>query len=67
MSDTSELRALAKRLGNPLAVDDTAPAIDSRAMPRRDRATADDRQSARASLDRKLRAAKAAEQGDNES
>lgn len=61
MSDSTELRALAKRLGNPLAADGEEPAADVIAGPLRDRATADDRESARVSLERKLRDAKAAQ------
>jgi len=54
MSD--ELRDLAKRLGNPIAAADTAPATVDTAIRPSDRATADEREP-RASLERKLRTA----------
>jgi hypothetical protein len=58
VSEVSAFRALARRLGNPLTtVDGTSPAADGSVRHDRDRATADDRPSPRATLERKLRAA----------
>ena len=60
VADTSELRALALRLGNPLAPAGKASSADVVVTRSVDRATADDRESPRASLEKKLEAAKAA-------
>jgi hypothetical protein len=60
MNETPELRELAKRLGNPLTADDSSDAVGAATVVRhRERDTADDR-SPRATLDRKLQAAREA-------
>ena len=60
MNETPELRELAKRLGNPLTADDgSGVAGESIVVRHRERDTADDR-SPRATLDRKLQAAREA-------
>ena len=61
MSDSTEFRALAKRLGNPLIAETGAARAEVILQSGdRDRAVAADHESARASLDKKLRAARAA-------